>query len=118
MQSFNDSAFYFTQFYVGKIGLSLFHGFKIFLAAIIFFSARELLGKKLSSRVRKDLDEVAEKTGVTLKSCRRQFDNIKRIFKAVEEMKGCYVPNIIKTFHLPRKQAEQYATFVFIASFR
>lgn len=32
--------------------------------------ARELLGKKLSSRYRKDLDEVAEKTGVRLKACR------------------------------------------------
>jgi len=32
--------------------------------------ARELLGKKLSSRYRKDLDEVAERTGVRLRSCR------------------------------------------------
>lgn len=31
---------------------------------------RELLGKKLTSRHRKDLDEVSEKTGVSLKSCR------------------------------------------------
>lgn len=31
---------------------------------------RELLGKKLSSRHRKDLDEVSEKTRVQLKSCR------------------------------------------------
>lgn len=33
---------------------------------------REILGKKLSSRHRKDLDEVSEKTNVPLKSCRRQ----------------------------------------------
>lgn len=32
--------------------------------------AREMLGKKLSSRYRKDLDEVADRTGVRLKSCR------------------------------------------------
>lgn len=50
--------------------------------------AREILGKKLSSRYRKDLDEVAEKTCVKLKSCRRQFDNVKRIYKVVEEMPG------------------------------
>jgi hypothetical protein len=31
---------------------------------------RELLGKKLSSRHRKDLDEVSEKTSLLLKSCR------------------------------------------------
>ena len=41
--------------------------------------ARELLGRKLTSRLRKDLDEVADKTGVSLRSCRRQFDNIKRV---------------------------------------
>lgn len=31
---------------------------------------RELLGKKLSSKNRKDLDEVSDKTGKPLKSCR------------------------------------------------
>ena len=41
--------------------------------------ARELLGRKLTSRLRKDLDEIADKTGVSLRSCRRQFDNIKRV---------------------------------------
>lgn len=34
------------------------------------YVAREILGKKLSSRYRKDLDEVAERTGSRLKSCR------------------------------------------------
>ena len=33
---------------------------------------RELLGKKLSSRQRKDLDDIEEKSGVPLRSCRRQ----------------------------------------------
>ena len=33
---------------------------------------RELLGKKLTSKQRKDLDDVSEKTKVPLKSCRRQ----------------------------------------------
>ncbi|CAG0882966.1 unnamed protein product [Darwinula stevensoni] len=32
---------------------------------------REILGKKLSSRNRKDLDEVCEKTGVSITSCRK-----------------------------------------------
>jgi len=31
---------------------------------------RELLGKKLSSKNRKDLDEVSDKTGKSLKACR------------------------------------------------
>lgn len=57
--------------------------------------AREILGKKLSSRYRKDLDEVAEKTCVKLKSCRRQFDNVKRIYKVVEEMPGKSLRSLI-----------------------
>lgn len=67
--------------------------------------ARELLGKKLSSRHRKDLDEVAERTGVRLKSCRRQFDNVKRIFKSVEEQPGNIVNNIKHSFLLPEDLA-------------
>lgn len=33
---------------------------------------REMLGKKLSSKTRKDLDDVSDKTKIRLKSCRRQ----------------------------------------------
>lgn len=33
---------------------------------------REVLGKKLSKGTKKDLDDISVKTGVTLKSCRRQ----------------------------------------------
>lgn len=34
---------------------------------------REFLGKKLSSKHRKDLDEVSEKTSIAIKSCRFVF---------------------------------------------
>ena len=33
---------------------------------------REILGRKLSAKTRKDLDEVSEKTKVRIRSCRRQ----------------------------------------------
>lgn len=79
---------------------------------------RELLGKKLSSRLKKDLDEISDKTGIHLNSCRRQFDNIKRISKSIEELPGCFVHNISTQFNLPRSLAEKYATLVFINSFR
>ncbi|GCC43144.1 hypothetical protein chiPu_0026926, partial [Chiloscyllium punctatum] len=36
---------------------------------------REVLGKKLSKGTKKDLDDVSAKTGITLKSCRRQITN-------------------------------------------
>ena len=64
------------------------------------------------------MDETAEKTNIHLKSCRRQFDNVKRIFKAVEETPGGIVDNVQKMFHVCRPLAEFYATFVFIGGFR
>lgn len=79
---------------------------------------REILGKKLSSRHRKDLDEVGEKTGVALKSCRRQFDNVKRVYKAVEDLRGRLVNNIQSHFLVPEKLARKYAAIVFIANNR
>lgn len=79
---------------------------------------RELLGKKLSSRHRKDLDEVSEKTRVQLKSCRRQFDNVKRVFKTVEEMQGSVVKNVRKLFLLPEPLARRYGAVVFLACMR
>ncbi|CAD7081880.1 unnamed protein product [Hermetia illucens] len=80
--------------------------------------AREILGKKLTSRYRKDLDEVADKTGARLKSCRRQFDNVKRIFKAVEELPGNITNNIRQNFLLPEDLAKRYASVVFLACLR
>ncbi|XP_069165542.1 acidic fibroblast growth factor intracellular-binding protein isoform X1 [Procambarus clarkii] len=79
---------------------------------------REILGKKLSGRTRKDLDDVAEKTGVLLRSCRRQFDNVKRIFKQVDEMTGSVVTNIQSVFLLPTRLAKKYAAIVFIINNR
>lgn len=80
--------------------------------------AREILGKKLSSRYRKDLDEVADRTGIRLKSCRRQFDNVKRIFKCVEELPGSVTNNIKQHFLLPDELARKYSVIVFIACLR
>ncbi|XP_033213423.1 acidic fibroblast growth factor intracellular-binding protein [Belonocnema kinseyi] len=79
---------------------------------------REVLGKKLTSKSRKDMDEVAEKTGITLRSCRRQYDNIKRVFKTVEDMPGSLVTNIKQHFLLPEELAKRYAAVVFIACLR
>lgn len=69
---------------------------------------REILCHKLSQRQRKDLDDISERTGYRhrVKSCRRQFDNLKRIIRTVEEMKGPIIKNIIENFFLPEKMAE------------
>lgn len=52
------------------------------------------------------MDEVAEKTGISIKSCRRQYDNVKRVFKAVEDMPGSLVANIKQHFLLPDELAK------------
>ena len=61
---------------------------------------------------------MSEKTRVGLKSCRRQFDNVKRVYKTVEEMSGNLVFNIQTHFLLPESLAKRYATVVYIANNR
>ncbi|KAG0710296.1 Acidic fibroblast growth factor intracellular-binding protein [Chionoecetes opilio] len=78
---------------------------------------REIIGKKLSGRTRKDLDDVAEKTG-SVAAVLRQFDNVKRIFKHVDEMTGSVVANIQTAFLLPLNLAKKYASIVFIINNR
>ena len=79
---------------------------------------REILGKKLSQRNRKELDDVSEKTGISIKSCRRQFDNIKRVYKLVEDMAGRLCHNIQTHFLLPPELAKKYAAIVYFANNR
>lgn len=79
---------------------------------------REILGKKLSARNRKELDEVSEKTQLSIKSCRRQFDNIKRVYKTVEDMNGNLLQKIQSHFLLPYELAKKYAAIVHFASNR
>ncbi|KAG5851963.1 fibroblast growth factor (acidic) intracellular binding protein a isoform X1 [Anguilla anguilla] len=79
---------------------------------------REVLGKKLSKGTKKDLDDISTKTAIALKSCRRQFDNFKRVFKVVEELKGCLVENIQQHFLLSDRLARDYAAIVFFVNNR
>ncbi|XP_052769077.1 acidic fibroblast growth factor intracellular-binding protein-like [Mya arenaria] len=80
---------------------------------------RELLGRKLSTRNRNNLDDVSEKTKVPLRSCCRQFDNVKRVFKTVEEMPGSLEKNIKTLFCLSSdKLAKKYAAIVFMTNHR
>lgn len=56
------------------------------------------------------MDEVAEKTGITLKSCRRQYDNVKRVFKIVEDLPGSLTANIKQHFLLSEDLAKYSTT--------
>ena len=79
---------------------------------------REFLGKKLSTKNRKDLDHISEKTGISLKSCQRQFDNIKQVLRVVDDHEGSLVENIKQHFILPDEPARIYSSVVFMSANR
>eukprot|EP00041_Stephanoeca_diplocostata_P037980 m.1464721 g.1464721 ORF g.1464721 m.1464721 type:complete len:374 (-) comp25135_c0_seq8:4829-5950(-) len=78
----------------------------------------EIAGKQLSSRLRKDLDDVSENTGISLVSCRRQFDNLRRVFRRVEDQPGQLHDLIASKFMLEPTLAHIYAQLVFICNNR
>lgn len=76
--------------------------------------ARELVGRKIGAKLRKDLDSIHEITRVPLKSCYRQYDNIRRIYKEVDEKEGKVTRNIQRFFGVNTALAQQYAATIFI----
>ncbi|KAK1943210.1 Acidic fibroblast growth factor intracellular-binding protein [Phytophthora citrophthora] len=77
---------------------------------------RWLLGKKLSGRLEKDLDDVAESSGRTLKSCRRQLENLRRVYAAVEDRNFHGLPcrAVSELFLLSETLSSKYACLLFI----
>ncbi|KUF81290.1 Acidic fibroblast growth factor intracellular-binding protein [Phytophthora nicotianae] len=77
---------------------------------------RWLLGKKLSGRLEKDLDDVAERSGRTLKSCRRQLENLRRVYAAVEDRNFHGLPcrAVSELFLLSEQLSSKYACLLFI----
>ena len=110
-RAFGDQFLFVLPAHVKRKLVEMFYGFDENVV-------RELLGKKLNYRSRKDLDDVCSKTGVSLGSCRRQFDNIKRISKKVEEAQGPLVLNVERKFLFPAKLAAKYAHIIFLTSNR
>jgi len=75
---------------------------------------RNLLGKKINSRTRKELDSISEKTQIPLAGCKRIFDNLKRIQKKIEDLENKdFIEEIKKEYHLPTSLASQYAHIIF-----
>lgn len=48
--------------------------------------ARELVGKRPNNKVRDTMEDVAARVGIPVVSCRRQFENLRRIYKRVISM--------------------------------
>ena len=79
---------------------------------------REILGRKLNSRARKELEEIVSKTKVPLIGCRRIFDNLKRVSKRLEDTTGLMIDTIQHDFLLSKELANQYANIVFLNYYR
>ena len=80
---------------------------------------REILGKKLSSRNRKELEDIVSKTRIPINGCRRMFDNLKRVLKRIEDSESKSILYTIQhDFLLPLELSSQYANIIFINNYR
>ena len=75
---------------------------------------REILGRKMSAKLRKDMEDVSEKTGIALHSCRRQFDNVKNILKTLEDVEDSLLNVLKNQFHFSEALVEKYYPLVFV----
>ncbi|CAM9808393.1 unnamed protein product [Ascophyllum nodosum] len=83
---------------------------------------REILGKKVTSKTRKDLDDVSDLTGVPLRSCHRQYDNIRRLLSNLEDSSALPHMSVAKEVRekvgLPLGLAAKYTAVVFLLHLR
>ena len=78
---------------------------------------REFMGYKLTARLRATLDDIAERTRVPLRSCRRQFDNLRRVFTHFDDhvvFRGNTCEVIRSEFLLPPSLCRRYACALFL----
>jgi len=77
---------------------------------------RALLGKMLTSRVRAGLDVVADKADIRPKEAWRNFDNLRRVFDALEdaEWRVPVCSTIQSRFCLPHELAWRYTCILFL----
>ena len=74
-----------------------------------------IVGSKRLSRSRKDLDDVAESTGIPLRSVTRQFDNLKRCYTQIEDLEDCNLFEYMSSnILLPTELARKYACILFL----
>ncbi|CAH8486976.1 unnamed protein product [Heterobilharzia americana] len=79
---------------------------------------RELVGRRLSNKSRRELADIAERCELQLRSCKRQFDNLSCVARRTEDLPGRLTDNIRNCFLLPEWLAECYAAVIFITSNR
>ncbi|GAM18980.1 hypothetical protein SAMD00019534_021550, partial [Acytostelium subglobosum LB1] len=80
---------------------------------------RELIGRKLTSGQRRDLDDTSEKLRIRLINSERQFDNLKRISRIVfGDNRSSSIDIIMNEFSLSRELAMKYVKVLFLCFHR
>ncbi|XP_063933324.1 acidic fibroblast growth factor intracellular-binding protein B-like [Zophobas morio] len=79
--------------------------------------AREIIGKKLSARTLRE-SELSDRTGLSTYLCKLQFENIKRIYRFVEDKEGSLFRIIKENFYLSDKLSLCYSRIIFLCRYR
>ena len=81
--------------------------------------ARDLLNHRISSKLRKDVDEFADRFRLPELVCLRYFDNFRLVLNKLEDYdKSNIVDHIKNTFMMSDELAKSYGTIVFLQTFK
>eukprot|EP00698_Gefionella_okellyi_P017270 TRINITY_DN502_c0_g2_i1.p1 TRINITY_DN502_c0_g2~~TRINITY_DN502_c0_g2_i1.p1 ORF type:complete len:365 (+),score=39.65 TRINITY_DN502_c0_g2_i1:62-1156(+) len=81
--------------------------------------AREVAGRKIGSKIRKEVDEISQRTRISLLSCRRQFDNLRCVLRTVMDNPTSNLLEAVRSlFLLSRPLAEKYSHLIFLCYHR
>lgn len=75
---------------------------------------RELIGRKLVGRTRRDLDDISDCTCVPLASCRRQFDNLCIVLARIEASPTGLYHLVQRKFFLSERLRDFYVGVLFL----
>eukprot|EP01122_Echinamoeba_exundans_P001009 TRINITY_DN1095_c0_g1_i1.p1 TRINITY_DN1095_c0_g1~~TRINITY_DN1095_c0_g1_i1.p1 ORF type:complete len:391 (-),score=37.90 TRINITY_DN1095_c0_g1_i1:29-1201(-) len=85
---------------------------------------REMVGRRLSNKLRDHMDDISERTRLEEGSCLRQFDNLRRVYKKVISLNHVHpsslpVAQMLQTnFRISSKLARRYVRVIFLVYHR
>ena len=81
--------------------------------------ARELLNHRISSKLRKDVDEIANKLRIPIIPCFRYFDNFRNVLNKFDDSDLVPITDFVRqTFAMSDELARWYATVIFLQHFK
>eukprot|EP01105_Mastigella_eilhardi_P009548 TRINITY_DN2250_c1_g1_i4.p1 TRINITY_DN2250_c1_g1~~TRINITY_DN2250_c1_g1_i4.p1 ORF type:complete len:331 (-),score=115.68 TRINITY_DN2250_c1_g1_i4:932-1924(-) len=79
---------------------------------------REVVGKKFTHRLRRDLDYICARVNVSVTSALRQYDNCRRVYKCLQYNDVNTADTIRSTFLISTELAVKYQRIVFLARYK